>query len=222
MLQQGCDDEDSDVRSNTLWVIVSFVEAAPHLAGDLLAMLQKGYSDKDSYVRSIAIKYIVDSAMRAPHLVDDLLPLLQKGCSDEDSAVRSSAMKAIGSIAKAASHRTGDLLPLLQKGCDDEDSDVHEEAKKTLHGINVDKNMLSTVLSTPACEKGCWLLLIRNAITLDCPSESEEAFLVFHTTSSKKIIQWDKKDLHRFVRRLKEDFDENFPGLLVYLNKRLT
>ena len=217
MLQQGCDDEDSDVRSNTLWVIVSFVEAAPHLAGDLLAMLQKGYSDKDSYVRSIAIKYIVDSAMRAPHLVDDLLPLLQKGCSDEDSAVRSSAMKAIGSIAKAASHRTGDLLPLLQKGCDDEATDVHEAAKRTLNGIRVDATMLSTFLFSPAYKGGFSLLFMNNVFTLDCLSESGEASLILHTTSPEKIGQWDKEDLDTLVRHLKREFDEKFPGVSKYL-----
>ena len=61
---------------------------------------------------------------------------------------------------------------------------------------------------------------MKNAFTLDSPSESGKVSLVSHTTSSEKIGEWNKKDLERFFRHLREEFDRSFPGLSGYLKTK--
>ena len=221
MLQQGCDDEDNDVRQNAMQAIGSIVKAAPRLVGDLLPMLQQGCADEDYDVRQNAMQAIGSIVKAAPRLVGDLLPMLQQGCDDEDDDVRQSAMQAVGEIATATPHLASDLLPMLQQGCNDETAYVHEAAKKALNGINVDKIMLSTIFSTRTYEGGLLLLFIKNAFTFDSPPGSEKVRLVLHSTSSEKIGEWEKEDADKFVRQLKQEFDESFPGLSGCVNQVL-
>ena len=222
VLRKGFIDEHPIVRESAVGAIMDIVGVAPFLLDDLLPMVRKGWIDESSNVRNWAMCAISCIAKAAPQCSGDLLSMLEKGCIDESSDVRGRAMEAIGSITNAAAHLSGDLLPLLKKGCIDEASGVHEAADKALKGINVSKNMLSSVFLTTAYERDISLLLIRDAFTLKSSSESETVSLLLHATSSEEIGQWDKKDLNIFVTNLKQGFDESFPGLSDSLNKRLT
>ena len=221
VLQKGCiNDPASVVRKNAILAVGSIAEVAPHLGGYLLAVLQEGCDDKDFGVRQramSAIRHIVESG---PHLAGVVLPVFQKGCSDEDVRVRENAMEAISSIAEAAPHLAGDVLLVLQKGCNDEDFGVHSAAKKTLNSINVDKFVFSTIFFTPTYEECFLLLLMKNAFTLDSPFGYEKVSLILHTTSSKQIGRWNKKNLDGFLWRLRKQADERFSGLSSYLRTK--
>ena len=198
-------------------VVLQLAKHSPKHIGEIRLVLRQN-TKVEAWRRSRdGLAKLQDIVKRIPQVMGDLLPMLQIGCSHEEVDVRQSAMEAIGNIVEAAPHFSGDLLPILQQRCDNEDVDVHEAAKITLHGIKFDKNTLSAVLHTIAYERGFLILFVRNAFTLDCSSEPENVSLIFHASSSEKIGQWKKEDLDRFVRHLKEDFDESFPGLSGYL-----
>ena len=219
VLQKRYIDKDSVARRSAISAIGSLAKAVPHFAGDSLPVLQKGCIDEDSHVRCCAIRAIGDIVQALPHLARVLLPVLQKACG-ENSDVRGEATQAIGDIAQAVPHLANDLLPLLQKRYNDEEFYVHEVAKKTLFNLNVQKITLLAIFS-PHTYTGAFLLLVlKNAFTLDFPSDSERGSLVSHTTSSEKIGEWDKKDLDKFVVHLRQEFDENFPGLSGYLKTK--
>ena len=216
ILQRGCSDEVASVRKCAMEAIDSIVNAAPRLAGDLLPMLQQGCIDEGFRVRASAMLAVGRFIKKSPKFVRDLLPMLQQGCIDNISSVRQNAMQFIGDIAKAAPHLAGDVLPVLQKGYSDEDSAVREAVKKALNSIRVDKIMLSNIFSTRTYKEGL-LFLLKNAYTLASTTESEEAPLLLHTTSSEEIGQWNKEDVDSFIRHVNQEFDESFPGLLEFL-----
>ena len=221
MLQQGCNEEDSYVRRRVIQTIGDIAKAEPQLAGDLLPMLQQGCNDKKYDVRQNALLAIGDIAKAAPQLANDLLTMLQQGCNGKEYDVRQNAMQAIGSVVEAAPQLAMRLLPMLQEGCNDEAAYVHTAAKKTFDGVNVERILLSTILSTCTYEGGFLLLFMKNAFTFDSSSGSEKVRLVLHSTSSEKIGEWEKEDADKFVRQLKQEFDESFPGLSGCVNQVL-
>ena len=149
----------------------------------------------------------------------DISVMMWSLCAYKDVYVRQKAMKTIGSIIEATPQIASYLLPMLEIGCSDEVSGVCEAAKRTINDIEPEKVIPPTVESLPAYKGGLLLLFALKAFTIDPLKKSERATFCVHATFSQEIGKWDRIVLKQYVKLLRREFEEKFPGLLYYLRQ---
>ena len=220
-LAKGCVDKVWGVRHHAMEAFGRAVAAAPDHAREVLPTLAKGCVDEDSGVRCHAMEAIGRVVAAAPDHAGEVLPTLAKGCVDENSGVRCHAMEAIGRVVAAAPDHAGEVLPTLAKGCVDENSDVRNSTKTALNRIKHEEIVLSAMSILPAYKAGGSLFcFLSRSFTLNPLTKRETVAFVMHVTSSREIGTWGRDDIDLYVGFLRREFNEEFPGLLEYIETK--
>ena len=198
--------------------IASIASEASRQVQDLLSTMEEKWGDEGSNVcqKSESIARVLDLQ---PHELNHLSAMMARRCIDGDFCVLHNMMETIGCIVEVMPQIASDLLPMLEVGCSDEDSDVCETAERLLNDIKPEKVIPPTVGPQSSYKGGLVLLFALKAFTMKPLKKSETVFLV-HTTFSREIGKWDRKNLKQYVELLRREFDEKFPGLLDYLRTK--
>ena len=213
-LEKGCVDENWGVRRYAMEAIGRVVAAAPHHAGEVLPTVEKGSVDENSNVRRYAMEAIGCVVAAAPLHAGDVLPTLEKGCVDENWGVRRDAIEAIGRVIAAAPQHACEVLTSMAKGCVDNDPDVRNSARKVFSMLEAEKFVFSTTSVITNYKTGLFFFFVHHAFTLDFSTKRKSVPFILHTTSSLETGKWSKDAVNLFVRLLRREFDEKFPGLL--------
>ena len=219
-LEKGCVDTCLHVREKAFLAIGRVIAAASQYADEFLPLLARGFGDEDSKVRWAAFVSIGRVLEAAPQFADEFLPLLARGFGDEDSKVRWAAIVSIGRVVEASPQHAGEFLPMLAEGFDDENSDVRDAARMALKNIKPEAAVLSSLSILPTYNDGLLFFFVQNSFTLGPTTVDKTLPFVLHTTFSHVLGSWDKKTIDLYVSYLKQEFDEEYPGLLDYIGAK--
>ena len=221
MLVNGCSDEDSRVRANTMKAIGRGVEAAPQKTGELLPMLANGCTDEDSHVRSWATEAVRLIVLAAPQHTDVLLPTVAKKFDSFNWRVRHHAIKAVVRVIAEAPQNAGTFLPMLAEcRVGGEDEVERNLARTALKMLDVENTIISTMSAISDYKAGLFFFFVLHTFTFDQSTKRKTIPFVLHTTSSFEIAKWSKDDVDKFVKLLRQEFDEKFPGLLGHVEMK--
>ena len=218
MLERGCKDDHPDVCKSAVESIGTVVKNSPETAGILLETLKQACTHEHYLVRASAMEAIgIVIGVSEPH-AEDMLKMIEILNDDSDVRVRATVMEAVGRLIKTLPHLADRLFAMVKRSCNDEDFNVRDIARTILDGLKTEELMFLTFKFLRKYERGHALLFARHPITLDRPTEGNVAFFVLHTTSSQIIWTSDKIVIDEYVRSLKREFEDNFPGLLEHFN----
>ena len=214
VMVKKCEDEDEFLRLLAIEAIGQIVAEAPHFTKELLPVMTKKCDDDHNSVRATAMEVVDKIVAASPHFAKELFPVMIKRCDDEDWSIREAAIEAIGQIVAVDPQHAGELMPTMATGCDDEDDEVRYAARRALERVSAEE-AISSVISSPSNNKGGFLFFfVQNSFTLDPPAKSKTVPFILHTTSSQTIGKWDKEAIDVFIEKLRQECDEEFPGLL--------
>ena len=186
---------------------------------DLLSTMEREWDNEGFSVcrKAEAIGRVFDLE---PHKLNDLSVMMKSRCIDRGFCMLQNVMETIGCILETMPQIASDLLPMLEIGCSDDNSDVCETARRILNGVKPEKIVPPTVAPCPVYKDGLFLLFALKAFTVEPSGKSEEAVFLVHTTVPQKMGKWYRRDLEQYIKHLKRDFENKFPGLLDCLGQK--
>ena len=213
-LAKGCGEYNEYVRQAAMEAIGRVVAAVPQYAVECLPTLAKGCGDEVWHVRRGAMEAISRVVAGSPQHAVECLPSLAKGCDDQNWLVRQAAMEAIGRVVATAPQHAVECLPSLANGCGDEHGDVRNAARKSLGNVNIKESIASAISFPSTNKRGLLLFFAQNAFTTGPPTKLKTVPLVLHTSFPQEIGKWKKEAIDALVGCLRQECDEEFPGLL--------
>ena len=218
MVMTGCDRDEPEVRRSALEAVGMIAYAAPDLVDELVPLLETHSADTDVQVRKNVIGAVgIIIGVSKPH-AENMSRMLETLSADIDVRVRTNVIEAIGEVIEKMPQFADKLLAMVARRCSDADFKVCDIARKILDGLEPKKVIFVTMQFLREHEKGHALIFVRYPITLDRPTTGNEAFFVLHTTSSQEIWKSDKAVIDEYIKSLKREFEDNFPGLLEHFN----
>ena len=193
--------------------VASIASAASRRVQDLPSTLEREWGNEETSVRRKA-KAIGKVLKLQPRELNDLSMMMESRCIGRDFCVLHKVMETIGCILETMPQFASNLLPMLEMGCSDDDSDVCETARRILDGVKPEKIVPPTIAPRGVNKGGLLLLFALKAFTVGPSGKSEKATLLVHSTVLQEIGKWERKELEKYIKNLRQRFEGKFPRLL--------